>query len=56
MLSSTGRFFDGLLRFRLEEFDDLMDGQGHMIGILEGVVGIFDGIELDDVIFGKLPG
>ena len=27
----------------MEEFDDLVDGQGHVVRVLEGVVGPFDG-------------
>ena len=59
--SSDGRDRDFLMPkgesgFGSEEFDDLVDGQGHVIGVLEGVIGIFDGIEFDDVVFGKLSG
>ncbi len=39
----------------MEKFDDLVDGQGHVVRILERVVGPFDGDELDDVVFGEIP-
>lgn len=39
----------------MEKFDDLVDGQGHVVRVLEGMVGPFDGDELDDVIFGEVP-
>ena len=39
----------------MEEFDDLVDGQGHVVRVLEGVVGPFDGNEFDDVVFSEFP-
>ena len=38
----------------MEKFDDLVDGQGHVVRVLEGMVGPFDGDELDDVVFGEV--
>ena len=37
----------------MEKFDDLVDGQGHVVRVLEGMVGPFDGDELDDVVLGE---
>ena len=40
----------------MEEFYNLMNGQCHMVGVLEGVVGAFYGDEFDDVVFGEAAG
>lgn len=37
-----------------EKFNDFVDGQGHMIGVLERMIGPFDGDEFNDVVFRKL--
>ena len=37
----------------MEELDDLVDGECHVVGVLERVVGSLDGDELDDVVLGE---
>ena len=40
----------------MEEFNNLMDGQRHVVRVLEGAVGAFHGDEFDDVVFRKASG
>lgn len=40
----------------VEEFNDFVDGKGHVIWILEWVIGSFDGDEFNHVVFGKFLG
>ena len=37
----------------VEELDDLVDGERHVVGILDRVIGSLDGEELDDVVLGE---
>ena len=37
----------------MEELDDLVDGECHVVGVLERVIGSLDGDELDDVVLGE---
>lgn len=38
----------------MEELDDLVDGECHVVGVLERVVGALDGDEFDDVVLGEV--
>ena len=39
-----------------EKFNNFVDGQGHMIGVLERMIGPFDGNEFNDVVFREPSG
>ena len=38
----------------MEELDDLVDGECHVVGVLERVIGALDGDEFDDVVLDEV--